>query len=215
MKNNNTNNNKHIIYPLKKTFTKEFVDKKGKKIFSITYQQATIAEYHEFFAKNSEEQFAEMYQIIHSQAKLSLFEKIIQFFFPKFPWKIERALDLQKEISEIISNRFRTWKSVFDNGEEKKKQPNWLYSAGISILCEKYNLSPHELFEKYTLEQYSWLMDWIIFIANESSDEWKQKNHLALVDKESIKKRAEETRKAFEEIEQMEQVEKENIKLTL
>lgn len=60
-------------------------------------------------------------------------------------------------------------------------------------------MSPTDLFENYTLEQFMWLQDWIIFNMNEQDKEWQTENQIALVDKEEVKRRAEETRRAFEE----------------
>lgn len=43
----------------------------------MKYVQATIAEYHEFFAKSHQEQIQELYQEIKSQIPLSTTEKIL------------------------------------------------------------------------------------------------------------------------------------------
>lgn len=195
---------KDTNFPLKKIFEKEFSFYDWEKLvwkFVYRYEQATIQEYHEFFAKSHEEQILELYQEFKKQIPLSNTEKILSFIFEWYKWKLERRIDVDKEIVEIMENKFRIYKSIYD--DLPKKQSKWsskksLYSANLSIVCQKYCISPVELFKNFTLEQYMWLQDWIVFISNEVDDEWKLENQMALVDKEEVKKRAEETRKAFE-----------------
>jgi hypothetical protein len=71
-------------------------------------------------------------------------------------------------------------------------------SASIACICEKYNISPLELLQNYTLEQYSWLNDWLIFISNSLSEEGKKENYNALVDKEWIKNNLKKTKEIFD-----------------
>jgi hypothetical protein len=52
--------------------------------------------------------------------------------------------------------------------------------------------------EYLTLEQFLWLSDGLRYEANLHTKEGKNENNLALIDKEAVKRRAEETRKAFE-----------------
>lgn len=190
---------KKIDFPLKKTFEKTF--ELWNEKFVIKYEQATIWEYHEFFAKSHEEQVLELYQEIKLQIPLSTKEKILSFIFEWYRWKFERSMDIDKEIIEMMENKFRTYKSIYDDVQKTKSSSSnkkSLYSANLSIVCQKYCIDPFTLFKNFTLEQYMWLQDWIVFIANETDKEGKMENQLALIDKEEVKKRAEETRKAFE-----------------
>ena len=137
---------------------------------------------------------------IKKQIPLSIFEKVLNAIFPGYQWKFERSMDMESEITEVMQNKFRVYKSVYDE-VNKRKWESWkkfLYSANLAIVCQKYCISPIELFKEFTLEQYMWLQDWIVFLANEIDDEWKMENQIALIDKEEVKKRAQETRKAFE-----------------
>jgi hypothetical protein len=94
----------------------------------------------------------------------------------------------------IIANRFRTSKSIFD----WEKGGKFLPSAWLSIVCQEYNISPTELLKNHTLEQYTWMIDWIIYKWNEQTKEWKAKNKWATRDKDWAKRRAEETKKYFQ-----------------
>lgn len=193
---------KKTDFPLKKTYEKTFT--LWKKSFVMKYVQATIAEYHEFFAKSHQEQIQELYQEIKSQIPLSTTEKILWIIFKWFRWQFERSMDIDKELVEIMENKFRTYKSVFEDINQRKSSNSSkaskksLYSANLSIVCQKYCIDPDTLFKNFTLEQYMWLQDWVVFVANETDKEWQMENQLALVDREEIRKRAEETRKAFE-----------------
>lgn len=192
---------KKTDFPLKKTYEKTFT--LWERSFVLKYEQATIAEYHEFFAKSHGEQIQELYQEIQSQIQLSTTEKILSFIFQWYRWSLERSMDMDKELIEVMENKFRTYKSVYEEVNQRKswgskQSSKSLYSANLSIVCQKYCIDPFSLFKNFTLEQYMWLQDWVVFIANESDKEGKMENQLALIDKEEVKKRAEETRKAFE-----------------
>lgn len=198
---------KNTEFPLKKNFSQDFISQDGKALFTLAYDQATIEEYHEFFHQNLDQRMRELYAIIKKQLPLSFIEKILKtIFWHNFRGKIERSLNMENICLNILENRFRTYESVYkwvehlrENGGNTDKKV--LFSANLSLVCQKYCMSPSELFKNFTLEQYIWLQDGIIFNMNESDKKWQAENQLALVDKEEVKKRAEETRKAFAELE--------------
>lgn len=74
-------------------------------------------------------------------------------------------MDIDKELVEIMENKFRTYKSVFDDINQRKSSNSSkaskksLYSANLSIVCQKYCIDPDTLFKNFTLEQYMWLQD--------------------------------------------------------
>jgi len=182
-------------YPLKKTFEQDFLTEDGANLFTLRYEQATMAEYHDFLSLGTDEQFLSVYSIIKQQIALLWWERIVFSIFNGYIPRSERWIDMEKVIVNVIANRFRTHKSIF---EESKKWGKFLPSAGLAIVCQEYNLSPHELYNNYTLEQYTWMIDGIIYKGNEQTKEGQAKNKWALRDKEWAKKRAEETKKYFQ-----------------
>lgn len=194
---------KSTEFPLKKIFEQDFLSENWCNLFTLKYQQATMKEYHEFFAQTHEDQMQELYLIVKKQIPLTFLEKILSLIFRWLRWKIERSLDIDVMIQNILENRFRTYESVYTKTAHLRKWGNSnkkaLFSAGLSIVCQKFCMSPTDLFENYTLEQFMWLQDWVMFNINEWDKEWQMENQVALVDRDEVKKRAEETRKAFEE----------------
>jgi hypothetical protein len=59
-------------------------------------------------------------------------------------------------------------------------------------------MSPLELLNNYTLEQYSWLNDWLIFVWNLYTEEGKKENYNAVVDKATIKNNLKEIKEIFD-----------------
>lgn len=188
-------------FPLKKTFEQDFLNKKWDKIFTLKYEQATISEYYEYLTLSPEEQTHLLYWILKSQVKLSFFEKIMTFFFKNYVWKIEKWLKVNEILINIFQNKFRFYKSIFDWLRKIDRKSKWsIESAWLSAICKNYCISPTDLMKNYTLEQYFWFLDWIEWNNNAISEEWKAINNMAIIDKEAIKKRADETKKAFEKV---------------
>lgn len=186
---------KKTDFPLKKTFEQDFITESGKTLFTLRYEQATLTEYHEFFYLSQDDQVKAIYTLIRSQLKRTFFEKVLEFFWLHPVYKSESQIDMPLLFKNVVANRFRMYESIYTKKGNKGK--SGLYSANLSMVCQKYCLSPHELYAKYTLEQYLWLMDWIIFQANEQSKEGQAENKMALIDKEAIRLRAERTRSLF------------------
>lgn len=92
------------------------------------------------------------------------------------------------------------YKSIYEgktsnNGKGKPKVG--LYSANLSVVCQKYCIPPHDLYRHYTLEQYLWLLDGVIYQSNEMTKEGQAENRIAMLDKEAIRLRTEATKAAF------------------
>ena len=196
---------KYFDFPVKKVFREEFVDRKGKVIFILEYEQATLNEYLEFNQKSQEEQALELYNFIHKQIPLFLFEKFFKLFNGNYIGKIEKRLNIDDLCIKIFQNKFRVYKSIYSGSNKIPRIPKKFYenvpvimSASIANICEKYIISPLELLQNYTLEQYMWLNDWLIFIWNSLTEEGKKQNYNALVDKEWKKNNLKKVKEIFE-----------------
>lgn len=110
-----------------------------------------------------------LYDIIRKQIKRTLFEKIKDILKIERAYKMEAQIDISLVIRNMIANRFRMYESIFT--EKEKKGKNGLYSANLSLVCQKYCISPHDLYKNYTLEQYLWMLDGVIYQMNEMSEE--------------------------------------------
>ncbi len=185
------------IFPLKKTFEKDFIDKRWKLLFTLRYDQATLKEYYEFINKNPQEQFLELYKILQENIKYGFFTRLLKKVNKNYQTSWESALNISSITNDILVNRYRVYKSIFEGLRSEKKWKWSIESVVLSSICEKYNISPTELMEKYTLEQYFWFLDWLEWIWNSYSKEWEFINQKALIDKEAIKKRTEETKARF------------------
>lgn len=188
-------------FPLKKTFEQEFITEEWDLLFILKYEQATIEEYEEMMFLPVEKQMQKIILFVRKQIKLEWWETIIRKFYPAYVSRLERSLDIWLMAKNVLINKFRTYKSIFDDlppiFQKKWQARKWLYSANLSGICQKYNISVVELRKNITLEQYMWMIDWIIFSNNEMSEEWQKMNKYALIDKDEMKKRAEETKKLF------------------
>jgi hypothetical protein len=191
---------KNLELPPRKTFEQDFLTKDGKKLFTITYKQATLMEYFEYQWLTDDEKVLFIYGIIHNQCPLTKFEKILRILVPKWRGKMERNIDVWNVAMNIIANMFRSYKSIFEwsvSNNNSKRDEIWLPAFNLLTVCNEYSTPLQDLLENFTIEQYIWLMDWIIYKNNLQSKEWQFMNGQALKDKEAIKRRAEETRKAF------------------
>jgi hypothetical protein len=184
---------KNQDFPIKKTFSVDFMYE-GKKVFTFTFEQATIMEYYEFFALSTEARVQFMYDMIYKQCPKSFIEKITK----RVP-RYMSGMKLEQVMKMIIENRFRTYTSIYE-GENTKKGGKSLLASNMSYVCQKYVIDPLTLFERYTWEQYLWMMDGVIWQGNEMSKEGQIRNKSAIIDKEAVKKRAEETKKAFSQL---------------
>lgn len=184
-------------FPIKKSFEKDFINIKWKILFTLRYDQASLFEYYEFISKSHEEQTQELLNILYKNIKFKGFDRIRKSFNPFYETKLEKSINVAEILNDIMKNRYRVSKSIFE-GLRSKKNSKWaIESVWLANICQKYNISPTDLMQNYTLEQYFWLLDWIERISNSMSKEWEAINMTAIIDKESIKKRAEETKAKF------------------
>lgn len=179
-------------FPSKKKFTKKFFSEKGKFLFSISYEQATLEEYFEFFAMSEKDRQLTLIEMILEQIPLNFYEKIIQKIFPYYLPKIARKLELESLCLEIITDRFRSYESIFEKIYKKKTTQNtkndwiWLFSASLSLICEKYHISVLDVIKNLTLEQFLWLQEGVVYSLNTQTEEWQKENSYALAgDKKS------------------------------
>lgn len=187
-------------FPNKKVFHQDFLNTKKKNIFTLKYDQATIWEYYEYINKTPDEQNIELYNILKSQIKYNLKDKILKYFIPYYINKIERGLKVEEIIISIFQNRYRFYESIFTwIRKVDKKNKGAIDSVWLSNICKSYNMSPTDLMKNYTLEQYFWFLDWIEWINNSSDKEWQAINNFAIIDRKAVKQRAEETKKKFQQ----------------
>jgi len=185
-------------FPTKKTFEQDFLNIKWNKIFTLKYEQATIWEYYDYINKTPEEQSIELYDIFIKQVKYGLKDKILKYLNKNHLSKTERWLKIDEILVSIFQNRYRSYKSIFNwIRKVDKKNKGAIDSAWLSTICQWYNISPTDLMKNYTLEQYFWFLDWIEWINNWSTPEWQAINNFAIIDKEAVNKRAEETKAKF------------------
>lgn len=142
--------------------------------------------------------------LIRGQIRLSFWEKVQRFFSKNFVSKVERELDMPLIIRNVLANKFRAYKSIYDvlpeNKNRAKGSGGGLESANLAIVCQRYNTDLFTLRKNATVEQYLWLLDGIIYLNNEMDDEGKAKNTYVTVDRDAAAKRAKETREAFNKI---------------
>lgn len=185
-------------FPIKKTFVQPFLNIKWKLLFTLKYEQASIWEYYEYINKSPEEQSMELYNILIKQIKLSFFEKIFKYINKNYQWKIEKLINFEDIMVWIFKNRYRFYESIFIWLRKTDRKNKWsIESAWLSNICKWYNVSPTDLLKNYTLEQYFWFLDWLEWISNSMTDEWIAINNMAIIDKEAVKKRADETKAKF------------------
>jgi len=198
-------------FPHKKTYLHDILDSKSNKLCSISYNQATIQEFDEFQAMDMQEQIDTVYTLLEKSIPKNLFQRIIKKLYPSYTTKLERRVFSLKALWEIcnsvMENKFRTYTSKFT--KQKKNNRKSLYSVSVSSLCKEYNISwPQELIAKYTLEQYMWMLDGIIYMNNEQTKEGRAMNDWSVADRESAKKDAKATREAFERAAKLKQSKK-------
>lgn len=191
-------------FPSKKKFTKKFFSENWKFLFSISYEQATLEEYFEFFEMSEKERQSTLVEIILNQIPLKFYEKIIKKFFPLYLPLFARKLPLEELCLEILQNKFRSHASIFENIHKKKTKKSayentWgLFSTSLSIICEKYNISVLDAVKNLTLEQFLYLQDGAIFILNMQTEEWQKINNYALAGNKKSSTNWEDIKNQFE-----------------
>lgn len=190
---------KNIDFPTRKSFEQDFIFR-WNILFTLKYQQATLQEFFDFNEKNPEEQYLELAEIMTKQIPYTFIEKILKRIFKYYRTRFERSIEVEKVVHNIQKNRFRVYESIFQEYDAKRaKKWNWkgFFATGLKYICQWYSTSISEVMNTLTLEQFLYLSDGLRYEVNEATKEWKTINNYALRDKEWAKKRAEETRKAF------------------
>jgi len=160
-------------FELKINIKKKILFFNKTKIILLKYKEASVLEVIEF---------------------LQLEKQIIEYF-SDFILKNSNAT--KKDLWKIILNFDKIWEKInntflkFENKNTIKKTNNSKNSETISwfnsylvILSEKLNIDPLELLKKYTLRQFNYLTEWIIYNANDKTKEWKQKNRMDDIQKQ-------------------------------
>lgn len=185
-------------WPVRKEFEQDVVF--GWDVyFTLKYRQATLQEFFDYYSKSPEEQRDEMVNLIQRQVPYTKFQKFLKKFW--IDTAFDKYVNFENLIISVIDNRFRLYKSIYseidkrDNNKTQNKKG--FFVSSLRQVCKDYSISPNELFNEYTLEQFFALLDWIRYSNNQTTKEWQSINKMAMIDKEAIKKRAEETKQAF------------------
>lgn len=127
-------------------------------------------EYYEFFALDTNAQYISVYKEVEKQIPMNFFERCIKKILPRYMPRILRMIDIEKLVVSVLDNKFTAYESIFNEvnkkDSKKKKGDSGLFSASLSIVCQKYCISVMEAMEKLTLEQFMWLQDGIIYNLN-------------------------------------------------
>jgi len=156
------------MFPIKKEYKKIIVDSKWNKIASIEYEQATMYERYKFVY--SEKQWNEIIDFvlqnivyeknIYKLKENDIVSNLLQGWF----------------VDELMDTRYKTYKSIYEGGAWWRKA---IEQANIVFVCKELWISPHDLIHNYTMEEYQYYLDGVIYNANESYKEWQQINDMA------------------------------------
>jgi hypothetical protein len=105
-------------YPVKKTFTQDFI-LKNKTLFTLEYEQATIEEFFEFNRSDKSDQANLIYEMINKQIPCTFLDKIKKLINKNYKNKIQKIINYEKIILNIVANKFRTYESVFSDIDKR------------------------------------------------------------------------------------------------
>ena len=97
-----------------------------------------------------------------------------------------------EKIYDTIKDSFFEW--CFSKVEDKKEDSS-PFSGYIAVLSEKLQIDPITLIKTYTPKQLEYLTEWLVWNAQEATDEWKKKNQLRLISKKAEWRSEEENKK--------------------
>lgn len=180
----------YIDFPLEKEYIREIRNQKWKLLHTIKYKQASLLEYMEFLALSEDQKWELCIEIILNWIEDSFYDKIYRFFKKDhLGFKKHKIIDIiysnniiKDLVDSIINTKFKHYKSIYDwvITEKQESRPS-LYASNIQAICKQFWINgPNELFNKYTLEQYQWLVDWSIFTNNEMDEKKKKINDRAI-----------------------------------
>lgn len=132
-------------YPLREKFSLDITHEDQK--ITLEYEEASMEEMFEFIASNQTE-----------------------WILKKFSDQIlpEAMVVLLPNIQQTILDTL--FKGCF-SAEQKNERPKTIFASILVYLAEKCNLPPHILLKKYTYRQFSYLLDGIVWNANEQTKE--------------------------------------------
>ena len=181
-------------FPEKKDFEKDY-KLNYKKNFTLIYKQSTIWEFIEFFKKNELEKNKFLEEIIFNCIYKNKFKKFLRKFWIKN--KIEKYLNFEQIKTEILKNKFKSYESKFAWLDKNSKNSESLFSFYLILFYQNFWLKPQDVLN-LTLEQFNYLMDWVIFYNNLKTKEWQSKNNFALWKKKVDKRKFEKNKQYFE-----------------
>jgi len=165
-------------YPKKEEFELKFnlniakKEKWSKITITLSYEQATIQETMDFL-RDIEKWWQSEWMTNFLKKYSNIWKN------PLAMWLLKLDKDIaQKMFDNILDTRFR-W--VFDKNQKKKEKKKEddverPYSSVLLTICEKINIDPETFQNRYTIEQMNYFIDWIVFNANETTEEGRELN---------------------------------------
>lgn len=142
--------------------------KKEKEEFVLKYIQASIRETIQFIdtAKDDTALNKWFHDFLKEKGNLTDDDILLVMMNPK---------KYQELFKTIRNTRFR---GVFDAPATKKQvgDRETMYGALIVAICEKFGMSPRDFQEKYTFEEMNYIVESMIFLNNEQTEEGKALN---------------------------------------
>lgn len=191
--------------PTIRRYKKNIKDENWNVIWILRYEQAKL---HESF---------EIEQIIKSDSKLiarfnDFFENSLEIVEEKRNLKHklpiigklynrvenERKKSLIRDkilwnSTQIYQDVFwHKWDSIFAWLSKEQGSHEPLLSDLMWEVCSFYKISLSDLLEKYTYEQFIWLLDWVTYHYNKQTEKGEQKNQMAIDNLPENKKEREE-----------------------
>jgi len=154
------------MFPIRKSYIKEIIDEKGNKTASLKFEQATVYERYEFAtAKNP------------NSVLFKFIDDNIEFITKRNNDKREIILQIinQDFINDIVETRFKLHDSIFKGWRGRK----WIEQASIVFVCKELWIEPHDLIHNYTMEEYQFYLDGVVYNMNEWSKEGRLLNDRA------------------------------------
>lgn len=184
--------------PLRKNNIIQIVGKDGLLLYELNFPQATLKETIEF-QEMSPPQIAKWFSdfIVKYwtykycvEVKRKRYE--LPFFFKRRKFRIEQENKIKIDwyiadnstvfVASIIDNLHKKWNTLYDwitkalsKWEERRKCILW---SMFMTICKEWNLNGlNDLLENYTLEQFQFMSDCVIFQSYELSKEWRNANN--------------------------------------
>jgi len=159
--------------PKKEDYSFKVYDVVGDDVAEFVYKQATIQETIDFYSKHND------------------INALYTYFIDKFcKNKKNKEVDIvlrdniETIFSKIANTRYKRRESEYSNVpqtvDKKRGVRERTRGATVQEVCKHFFISLTDLLQNYTMEQYDWMVDQIIFSTNESTDDWKRRNNIML-----------------------------------